>query len=275
MKSSVFAGLVAAFASLAAAYTTPTTGPAGNPISAPGLNDIVPVGKPYKITWAPTTTGTVTLVLLRGPSDNVVPMYPIVEKVPNSGSYEWTPSTSLENDVTHYGIQLIDDATGQYQYTTQFGISNPGGGSSVSSVSVASAVDTTSYTTPAASSDYPVSYSTSYATLTSCDCQATPTASDCTESATATATATPTAAVPTTAAPAGTYSPPAGSAPAGTGAPSGHSNNTLYTVPVPTKSSHASAVFSVPAAEYTGAGSQLRVGGALVAVVAGMVFALL
>ena len=26
---------------------------------------------------------------------------------------------------TGYGIQLIDDETGQYQYTTQFGISNP------------------------------------------------------------------------------------------------------------------------------------------------------
>lgn len=273
MKSSLVAGLVAAFASLAAAYTTPTTGPEGNPISAPGLNDIVPAGKPYKITWAPTTTGTVTLVLLRGPSENVVPMYPIVEKVPNTGSYEWTPSTSLEADVTHYGIQLIDDATGQYQYTTQFGISNSGGASSVSSVSVAPAADTTHYTHAAASSDCSssVSYSTSYATLTSCDCEATPTASECTESATATVIATPTAAVPTPAG-TGTYPTPA----AGTGSPSGHSNNTLYTVPVPTKSSPTSAVSSVPTAvEYTGAGSQLRVGGALVAVVAGMVFALL
>ena len=37
----------------------------------------------------------------------------------------WTPSTSLEPDVTHYGLQIIVDGTGQYQYSTQFGISNP------------------------------------------------------------------------------------------------------------------------------------------------------
>ena len=37
----------------------------------------------------------------------------------------WTPSTSLEPDVTHYGLQIIVDGTGEYQYSTQFGISNP------------------------------------------------------------------------------------------------------------------------------------------------------
>ena len=66
-----------------------------------------------------------TLVLLRGPSNNVVPLYPIVEKIPNTGTFVWTPATTLQPDVTHYGIQLIDDQTGAYQYTTQFGISNP------------------------------------------------------------------------------------------------------------------------------------------------------
>ena len=42
--------------------------PSGNPISAPGLNQIVPVGTPFTITWAPTTTTDfVDIVLLRGP----------------------------------------------------------------------------------------------------------------------------------------------------------------------------------------------------------------
>lgn len=65
----------------------------------------------------PTTSksGTVTLVLLRGPSTNVQPLYPIVENAPNTGSYIWTPSTDLEEDVTRYGLQLIVDATGQFQ----------------------------------------------------------------------------------------------------------------------------------------------------------------
>lgn len=49
-----------------------------------------------------------------------------LEKIPNTGSYTWYPASDLENDTTHYGIQLIADDTGFYQYTTQFGIYNPG-----------------------------------------------------------------------------------------------------------------------------------------------------
>ena len=71
----------------------------------------------------PTTKGPITLILLRGPSTNVVPIATIVSGIPNSGHYEWTPSESLEPDTTHYGIKLVVDATGQYQYSTQFGIS--------------------------------------------------------------------------------------------------------------------------------------------------------
>lgn len=102
--------------------------PVGNPISQPGLNSLVPAGEPFTVTWEPTTDGTVTLVLLKGPSENAVPQYAIVERIENDGEYVWTPSTDLEPSpegiAQGYGIQLIDDATGQYQYTTQFGISN-------------------------------------------------------------------------------------------------------------------------------------------------------
>ena len=31
----------------------------------------------------------------------------------------------MEPDVTHYGLQIIVDGTGEFQYSTQFGISNP------------------------------------------------------------------------------------------------------------------------------------------------------
>ena len=88
----------------------------------------------------PTTTGTVTLVLLRGPSENILPLFPIVEKAPNSGTFTWTPPTTLEADVTHYGIQLIDDATGAYQYTSQFGISNSSPSSPSSTATATSTV---------------------------------------------------------------------------------------------------------------------------------------
>lgn len=125
---SLFTAGLACFAPLAAAYTQPVgDAPEGNPISQPGLNSVVPAGDNFTITWEPTTQGTVTLVLLKGPSTNAVPQYAIVEKTPNDGTYVWNVASDLQptDNAQGYGIQLIDDATGQYQYTTQFGISNP------------------------------------------------------------------------------------------------------------------------------------------------------
>lgn len=117
------ATIVAFFASIAAAQLhAPVGEPAGNPITRP-LNEVVPACKAFTITWQPTTTNTVSLLLLRGPSTNVVPIQTLAEGINNSGSFAWTPASSLEADTTHYGLQLIDDVTGQYQYSTQFGIS--------------------------------------------------------------------------------------------------------------------------------------------------------
>jgi len=123
---SLFALFTAGLSAVVSAYTTPVGEPSGNPITEPGLGEIVDAGEPYTITWTPTTPGFVTLLLLRGPSNNVLPLYPIVENTPNTGTYEWTPAADLEDDITGYGIQLIVDSSGQYQYSTQFGISNPG-----------------------------------------------------------------------------------------------------------------------------------------------------
>ncbi|KAK4542928.1 hypothetical protein LTR36_006117 [Oleoguttula mirabilis] len=123
---SLFTAGLACLIPFANAYTQPVgAAPKGNPISKPGLNSVVPVGESYTVTWEPTTSGTVTLVLLKGPSTDAEPQYAIAEKIENSGTYSWTPSTDLAPGQTGYGIQLIDDANGQYQYTTQFGISNP------------------------------------------------------------------------------------------------------------------------------------------------------
>jgi hypothetical protein len=122
---SLFTAGLACLVPLTSAYTQPVgASPKGNPIWTPGLHDVVPVGQPYTITWKPTTEGTVTLVLLKGPETDAQPLYPIVEGIDNSGSYVWTPSEHLEPGETGYGIQLICDSNGQYQYTTQFGISN-------------------------------------------------------------------------------------------------------------------------------------------------------
>ncbi|KAH1849664.1 hypothetical protein KXX55_000362 [Aspergillus fumigatus] len=146
---------ISALVAMASAYTQPdySKPPQGNAILKPGLNEQVPVGKPYTITWDPTTEGPVSLVLLRGPSTNVVPLSTIVESIPNTGSYSWTPSTDLENDVTHYGLLLVVEGTGQYQWSTQFGISNPGKAADTPAASVTATTSATSEVeTPAASS---------------------------------------------------------------------------------------------------------------------------
>nr|POF17494.1 hypothetical protein CFP56_12908 [Quercus suber] len=96
---------------------------------------MVSAGKDYTINWDPTTQGTVSVVLLKGPSSDVVPQYAIAEKIQNSGSYTWSVKDDLEpsDGTSGYGIQLIDDATGQYQYSTQFGVDNPNYEASASS----------------------------------------------------------------------------------------------------------------------------------------------
>ncbi|OJJ60147.1 hypothetical protein ASPSYDRAFT_150461 [Aspergillus sydowii CBS 593.65] len=141
-------GLISALVAVATAYTTPdySKAPSGNPISKPGLQEAVPAGKPYTIQWEPTTEGTVSLVLLRGPSENIQPLYALAENIPNEGTFEWTPSTELEPDVTHYGLLIVVESganKGAYQWSTQFGIKNPNYGKDESS-STTTAAPTTS-----------------------------------------------------------------------------------------------------------------------------------
>jgi hypothetical protein len=87
----------------------------------------VPACEPFTITWQPTTPNTVSVLLLKGPATNVVKFGPsLAEGIANSGSLVWTPTADLPTTngaPLGYGIQIIDDVTGQYQYSTQFGIS--------------------------------------------------------------------------------------------------------------------------------------------------------
>lgn len=122
--------IVALFAGLVASQDVATPKPNGptsgfNPINRP-LNEIVPACQPFVITWTPTTSNPVSLVLLKGPSNNVVPNGPpLAVGVSNSGSFSWTPSSSLEatQGPNGYGLQIIDQITGDFQYSTQFGVS--------------------------------------------------------------------------------------------------------------------------------------------------------
>ncbi|KAF3394573.1 hypothetical protein F1880_005130 [Penicillium rolfsii] len=127
------AALVSTFAALTAAYTIPdyNTLPRGNAVRAPGLNEQVPEGKPFTIKWDHDLGSTVSIVLLQGPSTNVVPIETLAESIPNTGEFVWTPSTSLTPDVTHYGLLIVvEDAGanhGAYQWSTQFGLSKAEG----------------------------------------------------------------------------------------------------------------------------------------------------
>lgn len=254
MRTSIFAGVFAALISVAAAWTTPTGDePTGNPFVSPGLNDIVPAGKPWTVKWHPTSKGTVSLILLRGPGKNIKPLYAIIEKAPNTGEYEWTPSLDLEDDVTRYGIQLIDDDTGAYQYTTQFGVSNkkPSASGSASS----SAVPEPS--SSAVSSDYDghhrkpsITYSTKYATETKCNCP----------NDTKTASVPAGTTIPTPDDTTYDYTP--------------SQNSTTYSVPEPTTGPVSPSESDITPIEESNGASRMAVGGSFLAVAAGLVIAL-
>lgn len=155
----------ATFAGLTSAYTQPVGAQtSGNPTSHPGLAEQVAVGQPFTISWTPTTKGTVTILLLNGPSANIQVLYPIVEKTSNSGTYSWTPKTDLKADVTHYGIEIIDDATGAYQYSPQFGIKNAGSVSSASTVSAPPTASTSATQATSTASDTTTAVAVSTAT---------------------------------------------------------------------------------------------------------------
>jgi hypothetical protein len=192
-------------AAFAAAYTAPATkgSPSGNDIFTPGLEEAVPAGKPYTITWKPTTPGPITLVFLKGPASNAIAQYAIAEHIDNSGSYQWTPSASLAPGKTGYGILLVDESTGAYQYSTQFGISN-----SDNSGSTGGATATQAGPTTTASSAVTKTSIDSYATTTKA-AKPTTTASDDDEEDSETTTTT-TSSTPATTSSASLTTPSAG-----------------------------------------------------------------
>ncbi|CAD6577375.1 MAG: hypothetical protein ASARMPRED_008257 [Alectoria sarmentosa] len=117
-----------------------------NAIHLPGLHDIVPGGTPYTIRWgvsAFNNTGTfVSLVLCQGDSLAIKEIDCIVDHTPNTGSFVWTPATDLVPDGNHnYGLKIIAN-TGDFQWSDQFGISNPVSTSSPSSPAAAPTAST-------------------------------------------------------------------------------------------------------------------------------------
>ena len=174
--------LASAMAALATAYTEPdyNQSPTGNTITKPGLHDMITAGKPYTIEWKPSTEGPVSLVLLRGPSTNVKPITTLAESIDNSGSYEFIPSPDLKPDTTHYGLMLVVEGTGQYQYSTQFGVDNPHYHGPANATTTAGNATSTAGKTKTGAIKYHTYYSTFEVTRTFCP--------KCSEQATATPT---------------------------------------------------------------------------------------
>jgi hypothetical protein len=156
MYSSVV--LAAGLATLAQAFTQPGQQTWG-PLLTPDTTDAVTQGKTFTVTWDPqdhpTDGVTVSLVLCHGPGSNcVLQDSAIVEKLPAAQkSYDWQVPCSLTPGVqstsTGYGMLIIVDGTGEFQYSTQFSVeANSACGSSSS---------TTGSTAPSSSSGSPSS----------------------------------------------------------------------------------------------------------------------
>ena len=146
MRSFLIAGgLVAAVQ----AFTQPTAGTWG-PLLEPSLSSPVTQGETFDITWDPeshpTDGVTVSLVLCRGSGANCVPdTTAIIEKVPaDVKSVSWAVPCDLpvgtQSTDTGYGMLIIVDGTGEFQYSTQFSVLEGSScGSTTSSASSSSA----------------------------------------------------------------------------------------------------------------------------------------
>lgn len=121
--------LAAGLATLAQAFSQPGDQTWG-PLLTPDTSSTVTQGKTFSITWDPedhpTDGVTVSLVLCHGPGSNcVLQDSAIVEKLPASQkSYDWKVPCDLAPGVqstsTGYGMLIIVDGTGEFQYSTQF-----------------------------------------------------------------------------------------------------------------------------------------------------------
>ena len=233
----------------------------------------------------PTSEGPISLIFLQGPATNVVPIGTIVESAANTGTFVWTPSTDLAAASEGYAIKIVDLATGNFQYTTQFGISNnkveakpspaPEPVAPVatpvatpetkpSSVHVAEPVAPTIVNkAPTVEKVEPkVTFSTLYETVTSCNCEG----SEPTGIPTGQSADKPTG--QSADKPTGQSADKPADKPAGKPATPIYNNGTA---PAPTGYVSPNSTVSKPITPlFTGAAAQVQVGGAVVAVVAVM-----
>ncbi|KAF3923697.1 hypothetical protein ABW20_dc0102710 [Dactylellina cionopaga] len=135
-------------ATLAYAQTTATTPSLdANAITAPIRGDVITAGEPFTIKWTKPQGASVTLVLVDGPANSVVPVATIVASVPNSGAYTWSVPKNLPASTT-YAIRISYNNNPQdYNYSDRFVFESDVTASSSAATSAASsssAAETTS-----------------------------------------------------------------------------------------------------------------------------------
>ncbi|RPA98034.1 hypothetical protein L873DRAFT_1828713 [Choiromyces venosus 120613-1] len=175
---------VAAFATLVSAQSaTGTTPPAPavtdskeNQINFP-IGGTITSGSPITIKWTPSTSGPVTLVLRKGDGNNLDTITTITSGIPNSGSFDWTPSSTLPAG-DDYAIQIISG--GVSNYSPKFGIS-----STVSSSSSSSTTMSTSTRSSSSSTSSTIT-STSTSSSSTANASATPSGTNTTETSSST-----------------------------------------------------------------------------------------
>ncbi|KAK3113312.1 hypothetical protein LTR53_009529 [Teratosphaeriaceae sp. CCFEE 6253] len=99
VRSSLFALLSAPFVVFAQSPNPPNV-PVGFAVTA---------GQSIDLSWKPTTQGTVTLVLRSGASSDLNVGSVIVSSIDNSGSYTWTPDSTITRG-SDYTIEIVDDS---------------------------------------------------------------------------------------------------------------------------------------------------------------------
>ncbi|KAK5016678.1 hypothetical protein LTR16_002547 [Cryomyces antarcticus] len=119
-----------------------------NPFNIPSTGIAFTAGQPTTLNWQPTTSGTVTLVLRQGASNNLAQGAIIQSKIPNSGSYTWTPPSDIVRG-SDYTIEIVDDTNpSRTNYTPYFVIDSA---NTVSSGTAIGQFSTVTYGAPSAS----------------------------------------------------------------------------------------------------------------------------
>ncbi|KAJ9604436.1 hypothetical protein H2200_011272 [Cladophialophora chaetospira] len=178
-SSVIFAAGLATFAS---AFTQPKDQTWG-PLLTPDTSSSVTQGKDFTVTWDPeshpTDGVTVSLVLCHGPGSNCqLSDTAIAEGIPAAQkSFDWkvpcTLTPGVQSTSTGYGMLVIVDGTGEFQYSTQFSVlendacSSSGSSSTTTASTPSGSVLTSTHTTTTKGSSIvigPPAYATGSAT---------------------------------------------------------------------------------------------------------------